>query len=322
MKQRLKNLLKKWFPTIHPLPAQRLACWEKEILAVPLDIKDAETIKHVEILDYLDDKECHIRNPQRRFRSINLIPVTLGIISSLVLNVNNFIEERKSNESEIYRWVNIAKKEYGEKFYLRDDLPSYLKDTRYIGNDKEISLRKYLYYRYTFYPSSSRLLKIDIGFLLLYLLIIPPFVWGVFFSCRQAPLIIDRERQIFYTWYKGKVYAARYPQVGMAEKTNILFLKVYGLDENNQLIGRGFIPNVSSYSFAFLSSGNDKALAVAFMVKFLLNGKEAVSKVDYKRREPLIWWSKDKRPADLDAQIPLILAELDRLGPPDEDLSE
>ncbi|EQB97885.1 hypothetical protein QPK14_07665 [Photorhabdus temperata subsp. temperata] len=102
------------------------------------------------------------------------------------------------------------------------------------------------------------------------------------------------------------------------EKSNILYLKVYGLDENNQLIGRGFIPNVSSYTFALLSSGNDKALAVAFMVKFLLNGKEAVSKVDYKRRGPLIWWSKDKRPADLDAQIPLILAELDRPGPPDE----
>ncbi|ETS30143.1 hypothetical protein BB987_07765 [Photorhabdus temperata] len=57
---------------------------------------------------------------------------------------------------------------------------------------------------------------------------------------------------------------------------------------HNQLIGRSFIPNVSSYSFAFLSNGNDKALAVAFMVKFLLNGKEAVSKVDYKRRGPLI----------------------------------
>ncbi|MCT8342747.1 hypothetical protein LG003_07660 [Photorhabdus kleinii] len=197
-----------------------------------------------------------------------------------------------------------------------------MEDARYIGNDKEISLKKYLHYRYTFYPSSSRLLIIDISFLLLYLLIIPPFVWAVFFSRRQAPLIIDRERQIFYTWYKGKVYAARYPQVGMAEKTNIFFLKVYGLDENNNLIGRGFIPNVSSYSFAFLSSGNDKGLALAFMVKFLLNGKEAVSKVDYKRREPLIWWSKDKRPADLEAQIPLILAELDLLGPPDEDLSE
>ncbi|MBS9436471.1 hypothetical protein EAE91_04575 [Photorhabdus noenieputensis] len=197
-----------------------------------------------------------------------------------------------------------------------------MEDARYIGNDKEISLKKYLYYRYTFYPSSSRLLIIDISFLLFYLLIIPPFVWAMFFLRRQAPLIIDRERQIFYTWYKGKAYAARYPQVGMAEKTNILFFKVYGLDENNNLIGRGFIPNVSSYSFAFLSSGNDKALAVAFMVKFLLNGKEEVSKVDYKRREPLIWWSKDKRPADLEAQIPLILAELDRLGPPDEDLSE
>ncbi|MBS9431469.1 hypothetical protein [Photorhabdus hainanensis] len=322
MKQRLKNLLKKWFPTIHPLPAKRLARWEKEILAVPPNIKDKETIKNMEILDYLNDKECHIRNPQRRFRSINLIPVTLGIISSLILNISGFIEDRKNDEKAIHRWVNLVKEEYGDEFYLRNDLPDYMENARYIGNDKEISLKKYLHYRYAYYPSSNYIFKVDIGFLLLYLLIIPSFVYCVFFWQRQAPLIIDRERQIFYTWYKGKAYAARYPQVGMGEKTNIFFLKVYGLDENNQLIGRGFIPNVSSYTFAFLSSGNDKALAVAFMVKFLLNGKEAVSKVDYKRREPLIWWSKDKRPADLEAQIPLILAELDRLGPPDEDLSE
>ncbi|MCT8345490.1 hypothetical protein LG003_22325 [Photorhabdus kleinii] len=322
MKQRLKHLLKKWFPTIHPMPAKRLARWEKEILAVPPDIKNEETIKHVEILDCLNDKECWVRNPQRRFRNITLIPVTLGIISSLVLSVNDFIESRKKNEEAIHRWVGYAKKKYGEKFYLRNDLPEDMEDVRYIGNDKEISLRKYLYYRYTYYPSSPQLLIIDISFLLLYLLIIPPFVYCVFFWQSQAPLIIDRERQIFYTWYKGKAYAARYPQLGMVEKTNILYLKVYGLDENNNLIGRGFIPNITSYTFAALSSGNDKGLAVAFMVKFLLNGKEAVSKVDYKRREPLIWWSKDKRPADLEAQIPLILAELDRLGPPDEDLSE
>ncbi|QXF35798.1 hypothetical protein CE143_23345 [Photorhabdus luminescens] len=322
MKQRLKNLLKKWFPTIHPLPAKRLARWEKEILAVPPDINNAETIKHMEILDYLDNKECHIRNTQRRARSIALIPVTLGIISSLILSINNFIEERRSGEAYIHRWVNLVKEEYGEKFYLRNDLPDYMENARYIGNDKEISLRKYLHYRYNYYEYSDDIFIIDMTFMLLYLLMIPLFVWAVFFLRRQAPLIIDRDRQIFYTWYKGKAYAARYPQVGMAEKTNILFLKVYGLDENNNLVGRGFIPNVSSYTFAFLSSGNDKALAVAFMVKFLLNGKEAVSKVDYKRREPLIWWSKDKRPTDLEVQIPLILAELDRLGPPDEDLSE
>ncbi|PQQ29938.1 hypothetical protein [Photorhabdus hindustanensis] len=322
MKQRLKHLLKKWFPTIHPLPAKRLASWEKEILAVPPDIKDEETIKHVEILDYLDNRECHVRNTQRRARSIVLIPVTLGIISSLVLNVNDFIETWRAAEKNLLWYVNDAKKDYGEKFYLDPALPDFLKKYEYIAYDKEISLRKYLYYRYNHYRYSNDILVTDITFLLLYLLIIPPFVWAIFFLRRQAPLIIDRERQIFYTWYKGKAYAARYPQVGMGEKTNIFYLKVYGLDENNNLVGRGFIPNVSSYTFAFLSSGNDKALAVAFMVKFLLNGKEAVSKVDYKRRDPLIWWSKDKRPADLEAQIPLILAELDRLGPPDEDLSE
>ncbi|MCW7547288.1 hypothetical protein OO184_04850 [Photorhabdus sp. APURE] len=322
MKQRLENLLKKWFPTIHPLPAKRLARWEKEILAVPPDIKDKETIKHVEILDSLNNRECHIRNPQRRFRSITLIPVTLGIIISLILNINGFIEDRKNDEAGIHSWIALVKKKYGEEFYLRNDLPNHMEDARYIGNDKEISLRKYLHYRYNYYRHSDSFLKIDISFLLFYLLIIPPFVYCVFFWQSQAPLIIDRERQIFYTWYKGKAYAARYPQLGMVEKTNILYLKVYGLDENNNLIGRGFIPNITSYTFAALSNGNDKALAVAFMVKFLLNGKEAVSKVDYKRRGPLIWWSKDKRPTDLETQIPLILAELDRLGPPDEDLSE
>ncbi len=194
-------------------------------------------------------------------------------------------------------WLGrFSEKKYGDNFYLRNDLPDYMEGASYIGNDKDISLRKYLHYRYNFSEYGNDVFITDMIFLLLYLLIIPPFVWAMFFLRRQAPLIIDRERQIFYTWYKGKAYAARYPQVGMAEKTNILFLKVYGLDENNQLIGRGFIPNVSSYSFAFLSSGNDKGLALAFIVKFLLNGKEAVSKVDYKRREPLIWWSKDKRP--------------------------
>ncbi|WP_445495417.1 hypothetical protein [Photorhabdus sp. SF281] len=42
MKQRLKSLLKKWFPTIHPLPAKRLARWEKKLLATPPDIKYRE----------------------------------------------------------------------------------------------------------------------------------------------------------------------------------------------------------------------------------------------------------------------------------------
>uniref|UniRef100_UPI0036DC0B10 hypothetical protein n=1 Tax=Photorhabdus sp. RM322S TaxID=3342825 RepID=UPI0036DC0B10 len=163
------------------------------------DIKDEETIKHVEILDYLDNKECHIHNTQRRARSIALIPVTLGIISSLILNINAFIGERRSGEAYIHRWVNIVKKECGEKFYLRNDFPDYMKGARYIGNDKEISLKKYLHYRYNFYEYSNDILITDMTFLLLYLLIIPPFVYCIFFWQRQAPLIIDHERQIFYT---------------------------------------------------------------------------------------------------------------------------
>ncbi|WP_046335763.1 hypothetical protein [Xenorhabdus bovienii] len=52
------------------------------------------------------------------------------------------------------------------------------------------------------------------------------------------------------------------------------------------------------------------------MSKYLLQGKEAVSSVDFKRQERLPWFRKQIKPADWETQITAIVAELDRLGPP------
>ncbi|OTA20892.1 hypothetical protein Xbed_01151 [Xenorhabdus beddingii] len=51
--------------------------------------------------------------------------------------------------------------------------------------------------------------------------------------------------------------------------------------------------------------------AHAFIVKYLLQGKDAVAATDYKRF-PALFLFKDKKPADFDQQLELILAELDK----------
>ncbi|MBD1228682.1 hypothetical protein [Xenorhabdus griffiniae] len=58
------------------------------------------------------------------------------------------------------------------------------------------------------------------------------------------------------------------------------------------------------------------------MSKYLLQGKDAVSSVDFKRRDRLPWLRKQVKPTDWEQQISAILAELDRSGVPDITLSE
>ncbi|CBJ79707.1 hypothetical protein XBJ1_0563 [Xenorhabdus bovienii SS-2004] len=135
---------------------------------------------------------------------------------------------------------------------------------------------------------------------------------SIFLRLRKpANFIIDHERQLFYTWKKGKVYVSRYKELGVAFANNILHFKCYGLNEKNELTYQFFIPYLSLFN-----SDEDKIYILAFMSKYLLQGKEAVSSVDFKRQEQLPWFRKQIKPADWETQITAILAELDRFWPP------
>ncbi|MBD2790518.1 hypothetical protein ID858_18785, partial [Xenorhabdus sp. DI] len=97
------------------------------------------------------------------------------------------------------------------------------------------------------------------------------------------------QRQLFFSWYKGKVYAARYSQVGVSNQTDpmkivhLMGLAMYTLDDNNALARRAFQMCLSYGSLWGFNTRLRQDEAHAFIVKYLLQGKDAVAATDYKR---------------------------------------
>ncbi|WP_338860110.1 hypothetical protein [Xenorhabdus griffiniae] len=213
--------------------------------------------------------------------------------------------------------MSYAKRDYGEKFYLKPDIPDYVKKYEYIADAKSISFPQYLRIRYTdsgFYSKSTirKDLLLDSGFFLFFVTIILTHL-GLLFSIHKIPpLIIDRKKQLFYTWRKGKMYVARYSQVDVVHLYDVLYLRVYGLDENNKLVIYSFEPEIPYLPDDIIS----KKYLLAFVAKYLIQGKKSVSSVDFERRPLIFPLRKNPKPADWETQITAILAELDRLGPP------
>ncbi|MDX7989490.1 hypothetical protein FE392_19760, partial [Xenorhabdus sp. 12] len=276
MNKLIKKILKKIFRVKSP-PTEPLAKFGDSILANKIAILDNKTAKRVVFLDSISSKECHFRHNIIRVRKEIIIPVMIGFMLGFGFFISDFVKGWEINGEELLWSVQNAKKRYGEQFYLNPKAPEYTKSLQVIAGDEKVSLIKYLYLSYSKYSyygeeRARRNLIIDASFALFFLganlLLI-----GIFISLRKpANFIIDHERKIFYTWKKGKVYVSRYDELGVAFTNNILLFKCYGLNEKNELTYQFFIPYLSLFN-----SDEDKFYILAFMSKYLLQGKESVS---------------------------------------------
>ncbi|PHM64359.1 hypothetical protein Xsto_03116 [Xenorhabdus stockiae] len=311
------NDSKKISTTLHDATPTLLIDQQEILLKIPMEKKSYEALQSYPPLNSIDDKQCTLRNTQRFARTIIFFPILIGVLLTFYYCIESLIELKKRSEINILRTVNSVREEYGEDFYLRKDLPENLENARFIGNDKTISFWKYLYYRYNYFHASTKFLITD--FLRFSLLLVFSFylIHRCFFWKLQAPIFIDRERQLFFSWYKGKVYAARYSQVGVSNQTDpmkiihLMGLAMYTLDENNTLARRAFQMCLSYDSILGFNTKLRQDEAHAFIIKYLIQGKDAVAATDYKRF-PALFLFKDKKPADFNEQLEHILAELDK----------
>ncbi|MDX7998580.1 hypothetical protein FE394_05090 [Xenorhabdus sp. Reich] len=303
--------------SLHNVTPTLLIDQQGSLLAMPLVKKSYEALQSYLPLNSIDDNQCTLRNTQRFTRIIVLFPILILTLLFFHNSIADFIEQRKHDEAYIQKWIILVQKEYGEEFYLRKDLPEYMENARFIGNDKTISFWKYLYYRYNYFHASTKLLITDFlqfSFLLAFSLYL---IHRCVFWKLQAPIFIDRKRQLFFSWYKGKVYAARYSQVGVSNLADpmkivhLMGLAMYTLDDNNSLTRRAFQMFLSYGSVWGFNTKLRQDEAHAFIVKYLLQGKDAVAATDYKRF-PALFLFRDKKPADFDDQLESILAELDK----------
>ncbi|KMJ45003.1 hypothetical protein AB204_11335 [Xenorhabdus khoisanae] len=307
------SLSKKLRYSIHDVTPTPLIDQQEALLALPLEKKSQEDLKSFLPLHSIDDNQCTLRNQQRLARAMIVLPMLIGMLLALYVSVQNFIEYRKGNEKFIMNMVETARKELGNDFFLREDLPKYAEKLRAIGYDKHISFKKYMYFRYNYFKNGVQTFISDIvhfglltGFSLL-------FIYLCFFYPLSPPIFIDRKRQLVFSWHRGKVYAARYPQVGISlfggAGMKAMGLALYTLNGHNSLARRAFQPCISI--LAGMVTKKDQNEVLAFTIKYLLEGKNSVAATDF-GRFPVLFWRRDKKPTDFDAQLTRILAALDK----------
>ncbi|WP_446470579.1 hypothetical protein [Xenorhabdus stockiae] len=312
----MKRLIKKWFKKIIGFnlpPSESLSKFCNPLLKESLILLDDHTVKRVDFLDSINDKECHFRNNRIKLR-VGLIPLIVGFMLCLGFFVSDFIKTWKASERTFLWHLEDVKKDYGERFFLNPRIPEYAHSLKVISDDKKVSLVEYLYIRYSkdsFYGEmrGRKYLILDIGFGFFFLSA-NIMLFSILFGARKpANFVLDREKQLFYTWKEGKIYVSRYTELGVSCLNKSIHFELYGLNENNELNHYYFTPYLSMSSL-------DKVYIFSFMAKYLFQGKKSVSSSNFKRRELFPWLRKDLRPADWQQQISAILAELDRLGPP------
>ncbi|MDC9587819.1 hypothetical protein PSI23_00420 [Xenorhabdus sp. XENO-10] len=317
------NSIKKWLTkksegkVNHNARINRLSIVCDPFLDEDIGILDKEQIKTEGSIELIDDKKCGIRYGRSNYREKILLASLAGFLLGLCFFINDFVNTWKVNEGFYLRAVTYAKRDYGEEFYLNTNLPDYVEKYKYISDAKSISFTQYFHIRYAdngFYEKSRvrKNLLLDGGFFLFSITMILIHLWVLSLIRKISPLVIDREKQLFYTWRKGRMYVARYSQVDVVHLYDVLYLRVYGFDKNNKLIIYAFEPRIPNLIDDIIS----KKYLLAFMAKYLIQGKESISSVDFERRPLIFPLCKNPKPADWETQITAILAELDRFGPP------
>ncbi|MCG3471116.1 hypothetical protein L7750_12135 [Xenorhabdus bovienii] len=298
--------------SIHDVTPTPLIDQQEDLIAIPLERKSQEDLKSYLPLNSIDDNQCTLHNQQRLARTILVFPMLIGMLLALYFSVQYFTEGRKDDESLIMEMVEIARKEFGNDFFLREKLPGYAEKLRAIGYDNSISFKKYLYFRYNYFENGVQTLINDIVHFGLLISVSLLFIYLCFFYPLSPPIFIDRKRQLLFSWHRGKVYAARYPQVGISlfGSTGIkaMGLALYTLNGHNSLARRAFQPCLSVLAGMITKKQQDEVLA--FIIKYLLQGKDAVAATNF-TRFPVLLWRRDKKSADFDAQLTRILAALD-----------
>ncbi|GLR06671.1 hypothetical protein GCM10007906_42590 [Vibrio hyugaensis] len=144
---------------------------------------------------------------------------------------------------------------------------------------------------------------------LMFLICIALIYWYFRFRI-MAYLFFDREKQIVYTWRKGRVAACRFENIGFREKTVGLRLFLYG---EKKKAGNGYTYKeveflVQPSEAMFFNQKRDNNLLLAQLFAFMDEGKQAVIKSSsFERKLPKTWQTKDKKPEDFDARLDEIL---------------
>ncbi len=235
---------------------------------------------------------------------------------------NDFYQSWKGSERGTLSYIEYRKKKYGDDYFQTTKNKVAVNRYKKIGDDLVLSFEEYLNnYRYNPERRGGSELGFDIfriSFLLLGL-----FVSVYFFIRfkRLAPLVIDREKKLLYTWRGGRVLAQRYDDMQYLGNIQGLFVPL-GVIPNRKRWGEKIISkdSVGWYPFRIMPDGNlyvndmEKYEAIlAYIVQFMEYGRDHVipDQASWKSDKKDYLFYEDKKPVDFDEQLAEVLRRLE-----------
>ncbi|EOD2823432.1 hypothetical protein ACJLWH_004420, partial [Providencia stuartii] len=223
-------------------------------------------------------EQCQIKSTNFNYRKVVSIPLFLVVLAVFIFMINSFFENHYSNYksfiSVIYGYKDIYENSVNPPEAVELYRPFF---------DKTPNLFDYLisYYSGNFYAGTeySIYLTILFAFAFGYAL----YITGKSVFIGPYPiLVLDRKRNLLYTWENKKVYVARYEDAGYAAPSNNLFIKLFTFNsDKNRLETILFQPNASVHSSLFLSEEYENNAFISFINAYMQKGRDAITDHDF-----------------------------------------
>ncbi|MBB1411219.1 hypothetical protein [Pseudoalteromonas sp. SG44-17] len=176
----------------------------------------------------------------------------------------------------------------------------------------ELTFKSYLYARHSNKHTAygSYFYKKDISFLVFYAITIPLLLFFIIRFKRQAPMVFDRDKQIVYLWYKGKVRAQHFKDLRVYEDFQMMRIQTRGFDKHNNMQWANFMvqPRHNPYY-----NGKDAYEPVlAFICQFMEYGREHVMPQckQWQTDDKPFAFFDDEKSKDFEQQLNAVLTHL------------
>jgi hypothetical protein len=256
----------------------------------------------------IDREILAIKTSIGSIRNLFLIPWFLGLLVVLFLWTDDFYSAWKATERDDIQFVEQRKGKYGADYFEITKNDWEISIYKRLNKDGKIDFKTYLKYHYAEKPGIRNTLYADIGISIFLIVTFVTLSTYIIRFRRFAPLYIDRNRRIAYTWRKGDVWAQRYDQLRFYKYCFGLYVYLRCEHKSGALYYNRFCIQPSGnpyYNPAGLCE-----LVLAAIVQFVNSGRDAVWKEDWQGSLGY-YFRKDKKPDDFDERVKWILARID-----------
>lgn len=284
----------------------------QKITSYPEDYNAKGSLEDSPYVLKINSEQCQIKSTNFNYRKIASIPLFLVVLAVFIFSATSFIDGHNSGYGRFVFFVNA----YKEQYENTTNPPEAIEKYRPFFH-KDPNLFDYLisYYSGNFYAGTkySIYLTILFAFAFGYAL----YITGKSVFIGPYPiLVLDRKRNLLYTWENKKVYVARYEDAGYAAPSNNLFIKLFTFNtDKNRLDTILFQPNASVHSSLFLSEEYENNAFISFINAYMQKGREAITDHDFESEPLKFYFGSYEPPVDVDAQIETILNQLDKEKP-------